>query len=491
MSGSIAFSQIPTAWRVPLFWVEFDPSRAVAGQPNKRTLFVGQALTDTAGGLEWAASPEQAAGRYGAGSPLAAMVAAYFLNDPGGEVWCLPIADAGGASAAVGELTFTGPASAAGVLSIYVAGKLVSVPVTSGETATAIATAVSTAINAAYGLPVTAAPALGVVTLTARNGGTVGNQITLATNYLGARAGEATPAGVTCTVTAMSGGATDPDLTGLPTTLGSEPFHFIVHHFANTAGMSAFGALMNETAGRWSYLLQLFGHAFTAKQDTSGNLVTYGDTLNDAHNSTFGYEAANATPAYIWAAANVGAIAGSIRNEPSRPVQTLAVLGVLATPTGSRFTKTEQNTLLKNGIALAGSSNYDVRVVRAVTHNRLNSFGQPTQAELDVETLYTSQEITERLRAMVTTKFARARLADDGTAFGVGLAAITPAICKAEIAAEYQGMQTDGLVEDSAAMLAATIVERDAADRSRLNVLWAPNLISGLRIFAAVNQFRL
>jgi phage tail sheath gpL-like len=46
---------------------------------------------------------------------------------PFGELWCLPLADAGGAVAAAGSIAFTGPATAAGVLSLYIAGVLVSV----------------------------------------------------------------------------------------------------------------------------------------------------------------------------------------------------------------------------------------------------------------------------------------------------------------------------------------------------------------------------
>ena len=52
-------------------------------------------------------------------------------------------------------------------------------------------------------------------------------------------------------------------------------------------------------------------------------------------------------------------------------------------------------------------------------------------------------------------------------------------------------MEFDGLVEDADAMAKATIVERNARDPSRLDVLWAPYLVSGLRIVALLNPFRL
>jgi phage tail sheath gpL-like len=40
-------------------------------------------------------------------------------------------------------------------------------------------------------------------------------------------------------------------------------------------------------------------------------------------------------------------------------------------------------------------------------------------------------------------------------------------------------------------MAEATVVERNARDPGRLDVLWAPCLVRGLRIVALLNQFRL
>jgi phage tail sheath gpL-like len=62
---------------------------------------------------------------------------------------------------------------------------------------------------------------------------------------------------------------------------------------------------------------------------------------------------------------------------------------------------------------------------------------------------------------------------------------------KAEIIAQYWQMEFDGLVEVADAMAKATIIERNASDPSRLDVLWTPWLVSGLRIVALLNQFRL
>jgi phage tail sheath gpL-like len=65
---------------------------------------------------------------------------------------------------------------------------------------------------------------------------------------------------------------------------------------------------------------------------------------------------------------------------------------------------------------------------------------------------------------------------------------VTPSIHKAQIIAQYRQMEFDGLLEDADAMAKATIVERNARDPSRLDVLWAPYLVSGFRIVPAYRQ---
>ena len=68
--------------------------------------------------------------------------------------------------------------------------------------AAAVAAAIAAAITARTHLPVTAAAAVGVVTLTAQQSGTVGNSIDVRMNRF---AGEADPAGLTFVLVAVGG----------------------------------------------------------------------------------------------------------------------------------------------------------------------------------------------------------------------------------------------------------------------------------------------
>ena len=163
----------------------------------------------------------------GARSMLASMVSAYRANDTFGEVWCLPLADDSGGTAATGSVQFTAAATANGTFYLYVAGVRYALPVLTTQTVTQLATALAALVNADVTACVTATSSTGTVTFTAANKGPAGNDIDIRVNYLGTVGGEVAPAGLTWTLTAMANGATTPSLTTALANLGSTTFDFI------------------------------------------------------------------------------------------------------------------------------------------------------------------------------------------------------------------------------------------------------------------------
>jgi phage tail sheath gpL-like len=504
MSGAIGFSYIPPNLRVPLFYAEFDNTQAGISQPVQRTLIIGQATTSVVSAPVYIPSVAWAQAAYGIGSQLANAIRAYRASDPVGEIWALPFADAGGGTAATGSIAITGPASANGTLFLYLGGvadanddTLITVGVTSGQSATVIGAAVAAAINAKTSLRVTAVATTGTVALTATNKGTLGNGIPIVLNYRGAQGGQATPAGLTVTVTAMSGGATDPSLASIATELGSAAFDFIINPYANSTALGYTSAMMSDSAGRWSYAAAVYGHVFSAKADTVANLQTLGSGFNDQHLTILGVNTASPTPADIWLAAAVGACAPSIKAQPNRPVQTLTIAGVLPAPTGQEWSFPNQQALLTSGIAVAqrvdgGSAAW----VRAVTTYQENKYSQPDASYLDTETLYTLMAVIRALKSDITQKFPRALIADNGTRIGPTLpgdtpVTVTPSIIAGELVAEYGNLVDQMLCEDEAAFAAGLVVQRNANDNTRVDVLFDPYLVSGLRIFAVLTQFHL
>lgn len=484
---AISFNSIPAALRVPGFYIEFE-SAGGGGSVTQRALLIGQAVGTVVQTPSYAASWDDVAQRCGAGSMLARMMRAYRRNDSLGEVYLLPLNDAASSVAATGTVAITGPATGAGTVSLYIEGERVQAGVASGDTATTVAAALAAAVNANVELPVTATASSGTVTLTARNKGTVGNGVDLRLNYLGTAGGEALPAGLAVAITAMSGGATDPDLAalGLDALLGDFPYDFVVSAYASTAALDAIKAVMNAVTGRWSYSRKVYGHAWAAKRDSVANLLTLGAARNDEHLSLIGYEAACPTSEYMMAAALTAAAAVAIRADPARPLQTLAVTGARATPLASRFGLSNRQSLLSAGIGtIRYAEDGTVQIERAATTYTKNAQAQIDETFRDVETMYTLMALARAIETRLLSRYPRHKLAADGTRFGPGQAIVTPKIAYAELIALYGELEDQGLVESADTMAANTIVERSSTDPSRLNILWSPDLINGLRVMAA------
>ena len=491
---AISFNNIPSNLRVPLFYAEVDNSQASFFQRPNVALLIGQKL---AGGTAAVETPllvtqvDQAKTLFGVGSMLARMLETFKKNDLFTETWCIALNDNGAGAAATSTVTVTGTATASGTLNLYIAGQRVQVGVTSGDTATNVGDAIEAAVNALTVLPVTASNAAGVVTLTARHKGELGNDLDVRLNYRGELGGELTPAGLTVVIVAMSGGTSNPVLTNAIGAMGDKEFDTIIMPYTDTASLDAMQAEMNDSTGRWGWQRQIYGWVISAKRGTVSGLGTFGNARNDQHMTVAGYND-SPTPPYEWAAAWGAQASKNLEIDPARPLQTLGLSGVLAPPIPSRFTISEQQTLLFDGVAVSTvDSGGTVRISRSITTYQKNVFGEPDPSYLDIETLATLARIIRRLRSRITSKFPRHKLANDGTRFGEGQAIVTPNVIRAELIAEYSEMETLGLVENTAAFSAALIVERDETDPSRINVLYPPDLVNGLRVFALLAQFRL
>lgn len=491
---TIPFKNIPSNLRAPLFYAEVDNSRANSAAQTMRTLIVGQitsagTATPNVPVISQGVAEAKTAG--GEGSMLALMTAAYRAADSFGEVWYLPLSDHGSGVAATGTVAITGPSTAAGVISLYIGGVLVSQAVTSGQTATAIATALAATVNGTPDLPVTASSSTGTVTLTARNKGPAGNEIDLRLNYRGTAGGEATPAGLTVVVTAMASGATAPDLTAAFANLGDQPFDFIVFPYTDTTSLDALKTLLNDTTGRWSWSRQIYGHGFACKAGSLGTLTTFGTARNDQHVSVLGiYD--SPTPAWTVAADFAGTAAVSLRADPGLPLQTLALSTMKAPPPASRFALTDRNVLLWDGVStFTVGDDGTCRLENVVTTYQKNAFGAADDSYLQVETLFLLAFVLRELKSVITSKYARVKLAADGTRLAPGSGVVTPAIIRADLVAKYRELEFAGVVQRGDVFKAELIVEKDRTNPNRVNVLWPGTLINQLRIFALLAQFRL
>lgn len=491
--SDLPFKYLPQNIRVPLFYAEVDNSQANTALFVQRALIIGQ-ITAAGGAVPNVPVLSQGVGdaaiQGGANSMLALMTNAYRKNDTFGELWYLPLSDAAGAVAAAGSVAFTAAATANGTFYLYVGGVRYALPVLTTQTSAQLATALAALINADFTCPVTAVAAAGTVTLTAVNAGPCGNDIDLRVNYQGTAGGEVAPAGLAWTITAMANGATAPTLTTALNNLQEMPFDFIVCPYTDAVSLNALQTLLNDSVGRWSYAQQVYGHVFTAYRGTVGAQTTLGTARNDQHASIMGFYD-SPTPNWLWAASITGAVAVSIRADPALPLQTVQIQGVLAPPLASRFNLSMQNTLLFDGIStfIVGQDG-SVYIQNLITTYQKNAFGNPDNSYLQVETMFTIMAVLRNLQTVVTSKYARVKLAANNTRFAPGAAIVTPNVIRGDLIASYQQMEYDGLVQNSEAFIAGLIVQQNFQNPSRVDVLYDGILIDGLRIFALLFQFR-
>ena len=131
-------------------------------------------------------------------------------------------------------------------------GVSIPVAVNLGDTATMMATNTVAAIGLAVGIACTAASTAGAVALTALHKGLALNDIDIRFNYRGAQNGEILPAGVGYTITAMSGGASNPVLTTLIANLGVQLFDYIDCPYTDTTSLNALELFLSDASGRWA-----------------------------------------------------------------------------------------------------------------------------------------------------------------------------------------------------------------------------------------------
>jgi phage tail sheath gpL-like len=493
----ISFNSIPTNLRVPFLALEFDGSAAQQGPAllPYRCLIIGQKITSgspnagtgVANTLYKVTTADQVRVLGGAGSCLHNQAKAWFKNNQFTETWIGVLDDNGAGVAATGTLTFTGPTTAAGTVSLYLAGRLVSVGVASGQTATQVASAVSAAINLVDGLPATASPSTGVVTVTYRHKGAIGNDFDMRANY---NDGEKLPAGLTLAVAAMSAGATNPVLTTLIAAMGDRWFHITTVPYTDATSLTA---LETEFDRRFGPMTMIDGIFITSAVGSQATLGTLGGTRNSKYGVIVPQPGTNPlTPPMEFAAATAAACAYFANIDPARPLQTIPLVGVLPPADGDLFTLTERNLNLFEGIsATKAAAGGVVQIERLITTYQLSAAGSPDTAYLDVTTMLTNMYLRYSFRNQILNRYPRHKLASDGTYFGPGQKVITPLIGKAEAINWFRQMEQLGLVENFDQFKNDLVCARSLTDPNRLEWMLPPDIMNQFIVGAAVIQFRL
>lgn len=217
-------------------------------------------------------------GNFGKGSQISEMVKAFKSINQVTRLDAIAIDDNGSGVQATGTVVFSGTATESGVLAVSIGSAnnhKYSVGVASGDTASTIGDALVALINADVYKIVTAANVAGTVTVTANNAGTYGNGIGLGVKGV--------VAGLASTVTAMTGGATDPVITGLFDVIGEERYQTVV--FPGNYDVTVVADVATSSTSlldpRWNEDNSIAdGVCVISKTDTLANLKTFLNSRN-------------------------------------------------------------------------------------------------------------------------------------------------------------------------------------------------------------------
>lgn len=466
-SPNITFDTIPASIRKPGAYFEFNSKLAVRTLPSnkQRLLIIGQRLTT---GTVAALAPtrvfsdEEAAQYFGRGSLLHLMIKAAIRANRYAEITAVALEDAATSVAATNTLTITGAgATTAGVLQLRAGGRTIQVGISSGQTPTQVANAVVAELAARQDLSFTAAAAAGVITFTARNKGTLGNDVPFEVSI--------TSGGLAAAVTQPANGAVDPDITAVLASLFTSADEIIVTPYASQANLTALKA---HLVARGDAIEQRGGIGVYATRGTLSEATTLAGQIN-SERLTGALLPASPTPGYEIAAAYASIIA--FEEDPARPLNYLELPGVQPPNLASRLSRTEQEVALANGVTpLQVGPGEVVQIVRAITTYTTSAAGAPDIAWLDLTTIRTMDFVRRACRERVLLRFPRDKKSQR-----------VKAKVRSELLDVLIKLEELEIVENVEALKDDLIVEDDSQDPNRLNARIPTDVVNGLHVFGA------
>lgn len=467
-SPNISFDSIPSSIRKPGKYFEFNTKLAVRTLPAnlQKTIIVGQKL---AAGSQAALTPvdvfsdAQAATYFGNGSIAHLMVRAAIKANPYLALTVIALDDAAAGAAAAGSVTIAGPATASGAVRLGVASMQVDIAVSANDSSASIAAALAAQIANQPDLPISAAVD-GVntskVNLTAKNEGTLGNEIKLATTI--------NATGVTAVLVAMTGGLNDPDIATALTPIYGGGHHIIITPYNNQTSLTALRTHLDSVSGPLEQrgAIGVYGYTGTlAGSTTLAALINSGRVQSGVlpYTNSLSYELGAA----------YGAVIAS-EEDPARPLNTLDLVGIAPPPLANRLSRNEQENMLENGVTpLEVGPGEKVQIVRAITTYVLDPQAIPDISMLDLTTIRTLDFVRKACRERISLRFPREKLSER-----------TAGKVRSELLDVLYKLEELEIVEMVEANKDGVLVERDSQDPNRLNAKIPVDVVNGLHVFA-------
>lgn len=391
---------LPASTRKPGIYVGYDVSLANRNLPAnlQNVLLIGQSLA--AGAVAplvptMVFSDAAAAAAFGSGSMLHLMCRAAILANPSVGLTAIAIADSAAGIAADWTLTLTGPATAAGVLSLWIGMKNVQVAISNGDTAAIIAGNLEEAIAGYSDVAVLVTVAGAVVTLVAKNKGTCGNGIMIALD-----GGTALPSGVALAIATVTAGAGDPDISAALAVVFPVRYQVVGTQFNDVVNLGELKTYLDTVSSK---IEQRGARGYFGYTGILASAITLAGGFN--------YERFSAIycPGTRAMAAEVAAAYASYRasvDDPSLPLDDDVLPGVTIPPNPATWlSRSEQEACLQNALTpLYVGTDSALHICRAITTYMTAADGTPDDTLLDDNPIPILDYVRDVVRAIPRPK---------------------------------------------------------------------------------------
>ncbi|MRN38933.1 phage tail protein [Neisseria sp. N95_16] len=464
MAEEISFDTIPGAVRVPGQYIEFNTRTVVQGLPQnpQKLLIIGPMLAD---GKQPERTPvqlysdAQAGELFGQGSWAQAMVKQVFSNNAYLDVTVIGVPDHEAGVAAVGSVAVSGEATTAGAVDLVIGGVEYSIAVTAGATAESVADKLRAKLAASPACLVTGGGLGATVSLTAKNKGEIGNEITVSV-HSGA-------AGLSFNVTALANGQKNADISEALTVVAGKHYHVIVCPFVDDANAKALSTHLTDVSNAIEQRgsIGVFGW-----RGTLATGIAFAAKLNDGRVTCAWYKGAIEGNALI-AAGYAAQLAAE--QDPAKPLNTLEVHDLTVTPDADWPLFTECNNALFNGMTPLTVVNNKVQIMRAVSTYTKSAADVDDPSLLDITTIRTLDYTRKAVKERIALRFPRAKLSDT----------LVPKV-KSEVLDVLIKLEDAEIIENAEANKGKLQMVRAENDPNRLNAVIPADVVNGLHVFA-------
>lgn len=463
---TIEFEKIPASIRHPGIYSEFNTRMAVSSLPtNEQEVLIIAPMT-TLSAQEFTAplrvySDFESAEAFGYGSWAHLMTRIAIKNNPYIRLSVIGLKDHSAGIAAVGSVTIVGTATTQGVITVAIANVDYQIAVATGETAENLAVRLAAVINAEKDGVATATAEGGIITLTAKCKGEIGNGISL--EY------KNTASDISLSGQAFTGGETNADLADALSSIAGNHYHIIISAFNDNKNAKALREHLETVS---SPIEKKRGLGVLGYNGTMSAGSTFTEGLNHERLTCGWYKGATDSVALI--AAGYGAVIAG-EEDPARPLNTLEVKGLAEVGETQTPTWNEANQALFHGLTPITVVNHRVQIMRAITTYTKNATNTDDPSWLDLTSIrsmdYTAKAIEQRL----ALRFPRSKLTSRK---GNNV----PQKVRSEILDVLYRLENADILENIDANKGNVIVERSNVDVNGLDTAIPADVVNGLHV---------